>query len=94
MLGQLDENSLRRAGMKKSDSLAFGAEPWSFVYQPNSSGPAFLQCCTDVVHCEADVVDSRSTLREEFPDRRAFVLRFEKLDQRVAGGHGGNACSV
>ena len=68
--------------MKKRNSLALCAHARSFVDQLHSRRAAAIERRFEVVHCKADVMNSRAAARNESSNRRFFVVGFEQLHQR------------
>ena len=75
--------------MEESDSFSFGAKSWRFVDQPDTGRAAFLECPVEIVHGEANVVNSGPASRDEFCDWSVVAVRLEQLNQRVAGFNSG-----
>src|SRR5512140_287112 len=80
--------------MKESDSFSLCPNARNVVDQPQPGHPAFLESTLEVVNREADVVNTRTSLRDEFPDRGVVAGRLEQLDERLTGGHCGDVSAV
>ena len=70
--------------MKERNSFPLRANARAFVDELNSRRATALQRRVEVVNRKADVVDSRTALRHEAPDRRAGIIRLEQLDEGLA----------
>lgn len=51
--------------MKEGDSLSLGSYPGSFVDKPKTGGAAAVQRRVEVIHREADVMDSGAAFFQE-----------------------------
>ena len=71
--------------MQESNALSLRANARLLVDELNTGAAAALQRGVEIVYGKADVMNTRSTLRHEFRDRRVRVVRLEKLYQWLAG---------
>ena len=68
--------------MQKRDPLALGTDPGLVVDQLNSRCAAARERGIEVVHREANVVDSGAFSGDKSRYRRRFVPSLQQLDQR------------
>jgi hypothetical protein len=94
MFCQLDEYAAGRAGMDEGDSLAFGADAWGLVDQPNPDRPAARQCGIEVIDGETDMMESWTTLLEKPADGSIGVVGLEQFDEGVTGCDRGNGGAI
>lgn len=80
--------------MQEGDSLSFSANAGCFVDKPKTGVTAFLEHAVEVVHGETDVMDTRPSFCDVFPDRRIVGLRFEQLYQGFTGSETDNGGAV
>src|SRR5688500_19489278 len=67
------------------DSVSFGSNLRLFIDENDPGGTTPIESRVEVVHGEAEVVNPRSTARDEPSDRGVGGFRLEQLDERVAG---------
>lgn len=80
--------------MKERDSFSLCTKARRFVDQPDARLTTFLESCVEIVHRKADMMNAGAPTGDEFPDRRVVTCRLEKLDQRLSGDHGRDACPI
>ena len=71
--------------MQKRDPFLLGADAGGFVDEPNAGGTTTLEGGVEVVDKEAEVVNSRPAFGHKPADWRVRGLRFEQLDEGIAG---------
>ena len=80
--------------MQERDPFPFRADTGCVVDEAHAMQPATVERGIKIVYGEADVVHARSSLGDEFADRRVLPGGFEQFDERFAGGEPGNAGAV
>jgi hypothetical protein len=70
--------------VQERDPLSFGTDAGHFIYELNAGSSASLQRRIEIVNRKADVVDTRSALRQKSRDRRRRVVCLEQFHQRLA----------
>ena len=80
--------------MNKGDPLSLRADPRNVVNEPGPGRTAPLERRVEIVHCKADVMNRRPSLRDEPLDRRVGLLRLEQLDYRPARVESGDPRAV
>jgi hypothetical protein len=80
--------------VEKRDALPFGAGSWFLVDEANAGLATARERIVEVIDREADMMDSRTALRDELRDRRLGALRFEEFDERIASREPGDSGSV
>lgn len=80
--------------MQEGDSLSLGSKAGLFVYQLQAGNAAALESGVEVVHREADMVNSRPAFGDEPGDRRLRIVRLQQLDQGLSGREARDASSV
>ena len=80
--------------MKEGDALAFRANPGRRVNELDAGFAASGENRFQIIHREADVVDSRPPFREKFTDGRVRVRSGEQLHQRPVGVEAANPGAV
>jgi hypothetical protein len=77
--------------VKERDPLALSADARLLIYELDSGAAATLHRGLEIVHGEADVVNARPSVRQEFPDWRGGIASLQKLDQRLTRGEADDA---
>lgn len=72
--------------MNERDQMAARSDSGFFVDQPRASGFEPVEGGADIGDAIADVMKTRATFREKFPDRRFSPGRFEQFHARLADG--------
>ena len=80
--------------MQEGYSFAFRTQPGCLVDEPNAGRTAARKRTVEVVHGEADVVNSGAAPGHELPDGRVIRLGLEQFHQRLSGGKASNGCPV
>jgi len=90
--GELDQHAEGGFGMQESDLCPAGANSRLFVYEPNPFCFQLLEGRFDIVHLEADVLDSLSFGFNESSYGSVRGGRFQTLDFTVSDGEKGGGC--
>lgn len=80
--------------MQEGDPLPFGPEAWVLVNEADAGRATPGEGALQVVDGEAEVMDPRTALGDEFPDGGLGDLRFEQFDERFAGSQPHDAGAV
>ena len=80
--------------MQEGYSLSFRTDTGSLVDQADSGFAAAAEGCVDVVHGKAYVMDAGTTAADELSHRCILTLRFQQLDETVAGAQSGDARTI
>jgi len=80
--------------MEEGDTFPLGSLARRLVDQPKAGDTASLERRVEVVHGEADVVDSWPAFGDELADGRVRVVSFEQLDERVTGSEPGDPGAI
>ena len=80
--------------MDKGDPLAFSPEAGNLIDKLHTCRTTAIQHRIEIVDRKANVMDSRTSPREEFPDWSIVAFRLEQLDETLARGHSRDARAV
>ena len=80
--------------MKESDSFSLSSNSWHFVDEPDSGLSASLESSVQIIDSKAHVMNPGAASRDEFSYRSVVGSGFQKLNERVARLHGGDARPV
>lgn len=74
--------------------LSFGTDSRLLIDEANSRGATARECVGEVIHGEANMVNTGAAFGDEFSDRGIRVDGLEELDEGIASGQPGDASAV